>query len=633
MTTTTKKEILLGNGAIARGLLEQSCHILTGYPGTPSSEIIAEAFRFKKDLGLDTYIEWSVNEKVAFEIALAASYAGKRAAVTMKQVGLNVASDPLMSSAYTGVIGGFLVVSCDDPGPHSSQTEQDSRFFAMFAKVPVFDPSSPSEARDLVEEAYGISEEFEIPVILRSTTRICHSRQKISLREPLMIERPGNFQKNPARWAATPKFRYLLHKKLNSKLSALEEMFCDSPKLNFPTLSIEGKKTGIISSGITHHIVLDILEETGLDKDIALLKISTPFPLPQKLVRDFMENLDRVLVLEEPSPVMEMQISDKRKLAGRLAGPVPQEGELTPEKVYEILKDFLQGTDLSLSESFEGDPFEEALSTLEVRPQKPSLCPGCPHRASFLAIKRTFPKALYTSDIGCYTLGINMDAVDTCIDMGASISMADGFYRAYSQDQKSPGKKNQRIIATIGDSTFYHSGTGPLLNAVYNRSRFILVILDNEITAMTGMQTTCGKPTASQGETFRKIPLEALVKGCGVEFLKVVNPYEFETFQKSLKEAHKYTEEEGGVAVLISRYPCTLHDKEARAALQQSKIEVTEKCNGCMYCMDHFECRALEVEEGQVHINHKICVDCGACLSACPTHCFVRAENRGESFP
>ncbi|MFV1957992.1 MAG: hypothetical protein ACC662_01130 [Planctomycetota bacterium] len=331
------KRMMLGNGAIARGLLECGAEVITAYPGTPSTEILEEALRQRREHGLDTTVQWSVNEKVAFDVALAASMCGKRAATSMKQVGLNVASDSLLSAAYTGVVGGFVVVVCDDPGPHSSQTEQDTRLFALFAKVPVFDPASPREAREMVRAAFDLSERHRIPVILRPTTRVCHARQAMDVGPIEVASRRGFFRKDPARWAATPRFRHELHGELNEKLDRIRDEFEASPWNAAPGGQAPGGRAplGLIASGHAWAVARDVMREAGWV--IPLLKIGTPFPLPQARVLDFVARHDDVLVLEEPDHAIEIQIPDRAHVRGRLSGDVPRRGELTPETVAALL--------------------------------------------------------------------------------------------------------------------------------------------------------------------------------------------------------------------------------------------------------------------------------------------------------
>lgn len=607
--------VLLGNVAIARGIIESGCHVATSYPGTPSSEIIPAVVAFKKELALNIYVEWSTNEKVALDNALAASLTGKRAAVAMKQVGLNVASDSLMSSAYTGVIGGLVIISCDDPGPHSSQTEQDSRFQAMFAKIPVFDPSTPQEAKEMVKAAFELSEEFQIPVMLRPTIRVSHGKQSVKLMTPEILDRPANFTKDPARWAATPRYRLILHKKLNDTLSIIQEKFEKDTRWNGEAGPPGNSSLGIITCSASFVALLDLLEDLDLKEGIGLLKIGTPYPLPQKKIAEFVMRHKKVLVIEEPDSVIEAQIIDKSKVLGRMSGHVPLQGELSPEVLYEILTKVPEELGIAGLKPASDPELEKLVENLDLPVRKPTLCAGCPERAAFFAIRKAFPKGIYPSDIGCYTLGLNLKAVDTVLDMGAGITFASGFYQAYRQDGN-----DIPIIATIGDSTFYHSGTASLLNAVYNNARFILVILDNEITAMTGMQPTPGIGITADGSEGKSIPLEDLVKGCGIDWIETADPYDVNNLIKLLKDAREYTQKEaGGIAVIIARHPCLIRYPDV-CVEKPVKVKITEECNGCMYCIDFFECPALQPdrEADVVSIDRTLCTDCGVCVNVCP---------------
>ncbi len=558
MMSDKEEKVVLGNEAIARGVVESGCQFFAAYPGTPSSEILPAIVRFKKENNLDIYVEWSTNEKVAFENALVASYTGKRAAVAMKQVGLNVATDPLMSSAYIGTIGGFVIISCDDPGPYSSQTEQDTRFMAMFAKVPVFDPASPKEAQQMLPIAFELSEKYQIPVILRPVMRVSHAQQTITFNPIHKVERKADFQRNPQRWSATPRFRFLLHKQLNMKLQKIAEEFNSMTSLNFIEHDREKASLGIIAGGIGYAIARDILTELGLREEIPILKIGTPFPFPTEIVEAFIEKCDHVLILEETEPVIELQIRDKSKITGRLDGRIPNEGEMLPEVITQVISDLCKKFSIPVGEVPSSGPLEKLVAGLGLPIRRPTLCSGCPHRSSFFALKKAFPNGIFPSDIGCYTLGMNMESVDTCHDMGAAITFASGLYQAFHQDGK-----EIPIISTIGDSTFYHSGAPGLLNAVYNGSRFILVILDNSITAMTGMQPTPESGTTADGHPGKSLSLEELVKGCGVKYIRVVNPYDIKGMIREARKAYKYTKQpEGGMAVLISRYPCITYQKE-----------------------------------------------------------------------
>lgn len=554
----TEQRVVLGNEAIARGVVESGCQFFAAYPGTPSSEILPAIVRFKKENNLDLYIEWSTNEKVAFENALVASYTGKRAAVAMKQVGLNVATDPLMSAAYIGTIGGFVIISCDDPGPFSSQTEQDTRFMAMFAKVPVFDPASPKEAQQMLPIAFELSEKYQIPVILRPVLRVSHAQQSITFNPIPKGERKANFQHNPQRWSATPRFRFLLHKQLNLKLKKIAEEFNSMTSLNFIEHDREKAVMGLIAGGIGYSMARDILLEMDLQKEIPVLKIGTPFPFPTEIVEAFIEKCDHVLILEETEPVIELQIRDKSKITGRLDGRIPNEGEMLPEVITQVITDLCRTFSIPVREVPSTITLEKLVAGLGLPIRRPTLCSGCPHRSSFYAIKKAFPNGVFPSDIGCYTLGMNMESVDTCHDMGAAITFASGLYQAYRQDGK-----DIPIISTIGDSTFYHSGAPGLLNAVYNGARFILVILDNSITAMTGMQPTPESGNTADGHPGKSLSIEELVRGCGVKYIRVVNSYDIKGMIREARKAYEYTKQpEGGMAVLIARYPCITYQKE-----------------------------------------------------------------------
>jgi len=618
----TRQEVLLGNGAIALGLLESGCQVLTSYPGTPSSEILPEVVRLKKSEGLHTYVEWSTNEKVALDTAFTASITGKRAACCMKQVGLNVAADSLMSAAYMGTVGGLVIISCDDPGPHSSQTEQDTRLMARLAKTPVLDPSNPLEAREMVGLAMDISEEFRIPVILRPAIRVCHARQNISFSSIKKNNQKASFEKDPQRWAATPRFRLILHGELNRKLKGIANRFEGLSGFNFHNLE-PGKRypLGIIAGGVPYSVIRDILSEEQRT-DIPVLKIGTPFPFPEGLATEFVSACDRVLVIEETDTVIEYLLRNKDKVLGRLTGHVPLQGELVPQVVYKLVEEALGELGLRQFSEKEDHEVKELVESLKLPVRKPTLCPGCPHRAAFFAIRKARPKAIFTSDIGCYTLGLNLGAVDTCLDMGAAITMAAGFYHSFAQDEV-----KQPIVATIGDSTFFHSGTSGLLNAVYNGARFILVILDNQTTAMTGMQPTPAQGIRADGTKGKSISLERAVAGCGVDFIEVVDPYDIKKVTGLIKKASLYVNDPGGgIAVIIARHPCVIAYPDV-AIPQRKKVTITDDCVECNFCLDRFECPALyhDQELGRTNINREICAECGVCLQVCPKGAIVEA--------
>jgi indolepyruvate ferredoxin oxidoreductase, alpha subunit len=611
-----KHAFLLGNGAMALGLLEAGCQMLTSYPGTPSSEILPETVRFAKQADLNTVIEWSVNEKVAFDNAFAAAISGKRAACCMKMVGLNVAADSFFSAAYIGNIGGLVVISCDDPGPHSSQTEQDSRFMARMAKVPVLDPSSPQEARAMIRTAFEISEEFQVPVLVRPAIRICHARQNISYGDLKNNDTPAVFKREPTRWASTPKFRFLQHKALNEKHVKIAEKFNTLAPYNRHNLQPgQTFALGIVAGGVPSAVVADLLAEFNRT-DIPVLKLGAPYPFPAGLADPFMDACDRVLVIEETDTVIEYLLGNRRKTLGRLSGHVPMEGELVPEKILAVMNQAL--SDSGLAPLTTDDTAQEAFAltaSLDLPVRRPTLCPGCPHRASFYAIRKAVPKAIYPSDIGCYTLGSNLGGVDTVLDMGAGITLASGFWHAFLQDNVT-----KPVIATMGDSTFFHSGTTGLINAVYNDARFVLVLLDNGITAMTGMQPAITQGVRVDGRKGNAIALETIVKGCGVTYLKVVDPYEVKNTIAEIRKAHEWAlSPEGGIAVIIARHPCVIGLRD-QALIDTFEVTVTDECDDCGLCHLRFECPAMvrNPEKEKTEINPVLCSGCGVCLHICP---------------
>jgi indolepyruvate ferredoxin oxidoreductase alpha subunit len=600
MTNNNQTRILMGNEALGRGIVEAGVTLAASYPGTPASEILASVVAFAKETAADLYAEWSVNEKVAFEVALANSMCGRRSAVSMKQVGLNVASDPFMRAAYLGVTGGLVVIAADDPGPHSSQTEQDSRFFAMFAKVPVLDPDSPRQAKDLVAPALELSERFELPVMIRPTTRVCHARQNVPCAPPLRLHRPARFQPDPGRWCATPAFVFKLHRELNHKIEQIAAAPEFAPSLTPGDCSCT--RACIIASGVAYAHTADWLAELDLPSRVDFYQVTMPYPLNRDFIRQIRLRYQKVLVLEETYPVIELQLANPR-VQGRTSGLVPREGELTPDVILPVLESFLELPPRRPAASPGGG-------------DRPTLCAGCAHRAAFYAIKTTFPAGLFPSDIGCYTLGLNLGAVDTCHCMGAGISQAAGFYRAYGDG----GGDFPTIVATIGDSTFFHAGVPALLNAVFHKARFILVILDNATTAMTGHQPTPQGGVSATGAASHPVFIPDLVRACGAGFLKEADPYDLPAFMDLLRSADAYCRSpEGGVAVVIARHPCVLH-RDTPSAQAVYAMDVTADCTGCRHCLDDFECPALSLDEagGRMVIDRGRCVGCGVCVHVCP---------------
>jgi indolepyruvate ferredoxin oxidoreductase alpha subunit len=595
-----KKVLMLGNEAMAHALVEHGCAVATAYPGTPASEILSATAVWKRKYDLSMYCEWGVNEKVALEIAYAGSQAGLRTAVAMKQVGLNVASDPFMSAAYLGVKGGFLVISADDPGPHSSQTEQDSRLTAMSAKVPVLDPDSPEQARELVGLGFALSEAFEIPVMIRPTTRVCHASQDILPGEVRPLAREAAFHKDPLRWAATPRYRHRLHLELEEKLKGIAAHGPTAPR----RLNPEAKQVtrAVVASGVAAAHAREVLQELGLWDQLHFFQVVQPYPLHTAFMSELFDHYAEILVLEETTGVMEMQLASRCRVHGRLSGMVPAVGELLPEIIVRLLRNFSGMTDI---------PCQEVAAAAG---RRPTLCPGCPHRASFFAIKRAAPQGIYPSDIGCYTLGLNLGAVDTVLCMGAAVSQAAGFYQAY----RLAGKEID-IVATIGDSTFFHAGIPPLIDAVVQNARFVLVILDNSTTAMTGNQPTSASGFGAGGGVTTAVNLEALVAACGVKFCRVTPPSALPALTGVIREAVAFSHREGP-AVVIAREPC-LVDRSYRGERPAPRpVRVNDACNGCRYCTEQFECPALVYDEAsnRVMVDPLICTSCGVCIDVCP---------------
>ncbi len=599
--------LLMGNEAIGHGLIEAGCQLTAAYPGTPSTEILQAVIDNRERAVEPLHIEWSVNEKIAFEVALAASYSGKRSVAVMKQVGLNVAADPFMRTAYLGVKGGMLTIVADDPGPHSSQNEQDSRLFCLQGRVPVIDPASPAEAKALIQPAFELSEQYEMNIVLRPTTRICHSRQNVVLDPPLPLQRRADFQKDPARWAATPAFLPALHRSLNAKLEKLAAEAAWQPRRHQGDGS--APRTALVASGIAFSNLLDLLAELELSGKIDLYQVLMPYPLSPAFSGELHNRYDRVLVLEETYPVIEMQLAHPGA-AGRQSGFVPREGELTPDVMHQVLARFLD--------------LDPPAPPEERRGQRPSLCPGCPHRAAFYSIKKCFPEGIFPSDIGCYTLGMNLGAVNTVHCMGACISQGAGFYHAYRQDSADV----PTIVVTIGDSTFFHAGIPALINAVIQQTRIIVVILDNATTAMTGGQPVPHLGIAAGGGQTTAIAIEPLVTACGVNFLDSCDPYDHTRFEQLLKQADAYIRSpEGGVAVLISRHGCIM-DPAVRKSQPAAAITILDTCIGCEKCTGAFECPALTMDrENKVAVvDQDRCIGCGTCIPVCPVHAIVAKE-------
>ena len=589
-------QYLMGNGAIALGALAAGVNLVAGYPGTPSSEIIETISKFPHD-GL--HLEWSVNEKAALEVAAAAAYSGARALVTMKQVGLNVASDPLMSLAYVGVKGGMVIVSADDPGPISSQTEQDTRRFAEFARIPVFDPTSPEEAYELIQVAFEYSEKYSTPVLFRPTTRICHAYADIEASVEYTPHPYEGFIKDSKKWVIFPRLSYANHAMIEKRNPVIGDDFSDT-SYNSSTVDDTAKKV-IVSGGVSYAYAKEILR----DKNVKLIKIGTPYPFPEKFILDAIKGAEDILVLEELSPFIEedlLKIAGKHHLDvnihGKLTGEVAASGENSCESLAPVIADFLginteiEGVDL------EGQP------TLPIRP--PVLCAGCPHRASFYAVKQAMngKKSYFCGDIGCYTLGnaMPLDMCDTCLCMGAGVTMAQGFNWV---DEQMDGAS----FAFIGDSTFFASGITGVVNAVYNDANVVICVLDNSTTAMTGHQPHPGTGVNMMGQVVDKISIESVLKGIGLSFVETVDPLDHKKAVDTVKRAV----EAKGVKAIIFKSPCIAITKSTKCGA------ISEKCVQCGKCVREIGCPAIIKVDGKVSIDKNLCTGCGLCAQICPT--------------
>jgi indolepyruvate ferredoxin oxidoreductase alpha subunit len=538
------------------------------------------------------YLEWSVNEKVALENALAAAWCGVRALCTMKHVGLNVAADPLMTSAYTGVTGALVILSADDPFAHSSQNEQDTRCYAHFARVPCLDPASVQEAHDMIPKAFALSEEFGLPVLFRPTTRICHSKGDVELREITKSTRKGEFHKDPRQYVVIPAHTRILHKKLNEKQPALRRRLVE---LGFNRYEVRGK-TAVIASGIGASYVEELLPA-----GVSFMKIAA-YPIDEDWLGGFVRQHEKVLIIEELAPEVEeivRQVAGTVPVFGKKNGYASYEGELSPTAVAAIMEKagFLPK-----------NPFPAVQPVADVPARPPILCAGCLHRSAFFAIKKVYKDAIYPSDIGCYTLGLQLGAVDTTICMGASITVASGI--AHTGEPRD-------VICTIGDSTFLHTGIQGLLNAVYNGANMTVVILDNRITAMTGHQPNPNTGATACGVESPPVSLDAICRACGATFVESIDPYDVTGLVNLLQEAKKRE----GVKVIIAKQMCVIMAK--RTGVKRGRYMVdTEICTGCGTCV-RFGCPAIEFADEKARIN-ELCNGCAVCADLCPFAAIVR---------
>jgi indolepyruvate ferredoxin oxidoreductase alpha subunit len=587
------KRYLLGNEAIAHACLEAGVDFVSGYPGTPSSEVIETLLAFEHPF----HIEWSVNEKVALENALGAAWSGVRSLATMKHVGLNVAADPLMTSAYTGVRGGCVIMVADDPYAHSSQNEQDSRCYAKFAKLPCLDPATVQEAHDMIRDAFTLSEELELPVLFRPTTRICHQKSDVELGEVEKTHRTGHFQKDPRQYVTIPAHARVLHHKLNEKQPRIRKALLDRGLVH---AELRGEQA-VIASGIGATYAEEILPPKT-----SFLKVGA-YPLDEEQLRDFISHHTKILVIEELDPLLEetvREVAGTATVFGKKNGLFPLEGELSIPLISSAL---YQAGFITAPEVI---PAPSPLPDIPPRP--PIMCAGCMHRSTFYAMKKIFKDGVYPSDIGCYTLGLQLGAVDTCLCMGASITVGSGINHAGD---------DRDVVSTIGDSTFLHTGIPGLLNAVYNGASMVVVILDNRTTAMTGHQPHAGTGATATGSESPPISLEALCRACGVQHVEIVDPYDLpallDTFQRA--KAQK------GVRVVIARQPCVITAR--RAGIRRRPFHVDkDRCTGCGICM-RFGCPAIEMADELASIT-ELCSGCGVCAQLCPQGAIVQGAER-----
>ena len=568
------KELMLTNKAIARGAYEAGVKLLSAYPGTPSTEI---AENFVKHEGV--YAEWAPNEKVAVEVAIGAAVAGARSMACMKHVGLNVAADPLFTVAYTGINGGLVIVVADDPGMHSSQNEQDSRYYARSAHIPMLEPSNANEAKEFVKLAYEISEKFDTPVLLRETTRVAHSHGLVELcdREEVGV-RP--YEKAAQKYVMMPANAIKRHVVVEARDNALAE-YVNTMSCNFAEYTDE-KQVGIVCSGVVYEYVKEALPNANV------FKMGCVHPVPVRAISQFAEKVNGLYVVEELEPFIE----DTLKAAGIACegkSLFSLQGEISVPK---ILKAF-------------GKDAEEALPMQNIPNRPPVMCAGCPHRGVFYVLNKL--KLTVNGDIGCYTLGAvpPLAAVDTCVCMGASVGMAHGFKKATDGQSKN--------VAVIGDSTFLHSGVTGLINAVYNQSGITLLILDTSTTGMTGHQQHPATGKNLKGEPAPVVLLDELCKACGVKDLKIVDAYDVKGVEKAVKESLANDE----VSVIIAQRPCALLDKSPKP-----KVKVTD-CRNCGICM-RIGCPAISMGKDGVQIDVHQCTGCGVCSQVCPFHCLQK---------
>lgn len=579
-------KLLSGNEAIAQGAWEAGAHVGVAYPGTPSTETM-ETFAAKQDV----YAEWCPNEKVALEVGIGASVAGARVLVTMKHVGVNVAADPLFTAAYTGVGGGLVILAADDPGMHSSQNEQDSRFYGMAARIPVLDPADSEEALQFTREAFELSEQFDVPVIIRSTVRLSHTKTPVITGERKVCTiKP--YEKDMAKWVMMPAFARTRREAQDARVSQLQT-WADTCALN--SIEYRSKKQGVVCTGAAYQHVAEALP------DVSICKLGVSWPVPTALLHEFADNVDEIFVIEEASDYLSKEIRACGIQLAHPKDPLPLAGELSPEKIRQAF-----GKTLLEHASAEAD--------LPARP--PALCAGCPHRLVFKELARM--RALVTGDIGCYTLGAlpPLAAIDTCVDMGASVSMAHGIELVNEMS----GEKRP-VVAVIGDSTFAHSGLTSLMNTVYNQGAGCVCVLDNRTTAMTGRQGNPFNGITLQGRPSTELNIETVVRALGVEDVSSVDPHNAQAVREALKKATA----NDALSVIVFRAPCVLLER-----VYKTPFMITSDCQACGVCVT-LGCPAISKDEGtgKAYIDEVSCVGCGQCEQYCKFGTIISTQKEG----
>jgi indolepyruvate ferredoxin oxidoreductase alpha subunit len=619
-----ERMFMLGNEAIARGAIEAGVQVAAAYPGTPSSEVTETLAGIAKEVGM--YVEWSVNEKVAFEVELAASICGVRALASMKHVGLNVAHDPLMTAGYIGAKGGFVLLCADDPWAWSSQNEQDNRYIAEQACIPVLEPSSVQEAKDMMADAFRLSEEFHHLFMLRSVTRISHGRGDVALGEIAKERRQGTFERDPDRLIYTPVEARKNKPLMLDRFARIKEA-ADTLPYNQLKL-VPGARFGIIASGLSYSYTLEAIHWLGLEDKVSVLKVGTPHPLPEELVKKLLGAAEEVLVVEELDPFVENHakvIAAEAGIRVKIHGKdlVPRIGELSTRKVTEAIAQ-LTGSKAPVDFGRIDEIAKKTAPLLPWRP--PALCAGCPHRASQYGIgvaarrvAREYGKdvrPICPGDIGCYNLAYSppLEAVDTTICMGGSFGIANGLAHVV----------NAPIVTHLGDSTFFHSGIPPMINAVYNQANITMVVLDNSATAMTGFQPHPGTGSTATGEAAPALKIEDIARACGVQFVEVVDPFDLKKAIDTFERAIRFE----GPALVVSRRVCTMIEQKEKRRKGEPIIPYRvdqEKCSEkCETCITLLGCPAIIREGSKTIIDGSLCDGCGLCAQICPYKAIVQ---------